>query len=330
MAVTEIHQGATTIPRFHGKYSGVVYDNNDPTKQMRLRCTVPYVLGDQVSVWALPGNTSSGIQTGMFIIPSLNANVWVEFLDGDPSQPIWVPGPPVLNPNGSGMNIPESVKNGYPNVASIKTSSGHEITFNNNVNAPAITITSAAGHVITLSDVNKNISITSVGGHVAILDDLNKRIQMIDSAGNKFLMNAQAGQLKIEHQLQSGEYSLMNTADHSIQHVASKVGLGDTAANLTNAEFSAFSQAAMTAFENNLFIRRLNDLEALITAMITSGVPNAGTILANLATLAHISIPSGSSIVRIAQASVIILRQVRANELYNTTDLYYIKNCDYS
>jgi hypothetical protein len=321
VSVDYVLKGTVSVPRFPGKYNAQVYNNHDPEQQFRIQCTVPYVLGDQISCWALPNHMAFGNQTGLYFVPNVGANVWVEFADGDPSQPIWSGGYPVQSASGTGVNTPKSVQTGYPNVQAIRTSSGHEITFNNNPGSLGFTITSSTGHAIQVNDVNKHISLTTVGGHNVILDDLlqrinmtsagghnvvlddlNKKIQALDSAGNKFLMNAEAGQLKIQHELSSGEQSLMQTIDHSIQHVASKVGLGDTAANLASSQFAALNQAAMTAFESNLWVQRLNDLKALITAMIAAGVPNAGSVLAELAALAHTSIPSGSTIVRIAQA----------------------------
>ena len=310
MSVDFADLGGVSVPRFPGKYNAQVYDNKDPLQQFRIRCTVPYVLGDQISVWALPSHMSFGPQTGMFMIPTVGASVWIEFADGDPSQPVWSGGYPILSQDGSGMSTPASCQTGYPNVASIKSSSGHEITFNNNSNALSFTITSSAGHVIQVSDVNKTISVKTVGGHNVLLNDVTKQLSVIDSLGNKILMDANSTTAKIQQTLASGEKSLMQTVDHSIQHVASKVGLGDTAANLTASTAAALNTAALSAFESNSLVRRLSDqkgvITAMITAMATSGVPSlpsAAACIAQLASLAHISIPSGSTIVRIAQAA---------------------------
>jgi hypothetical protein len=109
----------------------------------------------------------------------------------------------------------------------------------------------------------------------------------------------------------SAEDVSINTQNNLTMHdleditipIPSKIGIGDLTTNLAIPQYSALNQAAMTAFENNLWVQRLNDLKALITAMISAQVPNSGAILAQLATLAHVSIPSGSSIVKIAQAA---------------------------
>ena len=71
---------------FYGKYRGVVTDNNEPLKQGRIRATVPAVLGDRESGWALPCTPCS---RGFFFIPPVDAKVWIEFEGGNPEVPIW-------------------------------------------------------------------------------------------------------------------------------------------------------------------------------------------------------------------------------------------------
>jgi len=74
---------------FHGKYRGVVTDIQDPLMTLRIRATVPAVLGDQESGWALPCAPFGGSQVGMFALPTVGAGVWIEFEGGDPDYPIW-------------------------------------------------------------------------------------------------------------------------------------------------------------------------------------------------------------------------------------------------
>ena len=75
----------------YGKYRGFVVDNQDPQKRGRLRLSVPSVLGDQETDWALPCLPYGGIdQQGMFFVPEIDSQVWTEFEEGDISRPIWV------------------------------------------------------------------------------------------------------------------------------------------------------------------------------------------------------------------------------------------------
>ena len=74
---------------FYGKYRGVVSDVHDPLQIGRVRATVPDVLGDQESGWAMPCAPFGGDQVGFFALPTAGAGVWIEFEHGDPDRPIW-------------------------------------------------------------------------------------------------------------------------------------------------------------------------------------------------------------------------------------------------
>jgi uncharacterized protein involved in type VI secretion and phage assembly len=74
--------------RFFGKYRGVVTQVDGPT--MRLKATVPAVLGDQESGWAMPCVPYAGPQVGVAFLPEAGSGVWIEFEGGDVSYPIWV------------------------------------------------------------------------------------------------------------------------------------------------------------------------------------------------------------------------------------------------
>ncbi len=76
-------------PTFYGKYRGVVTKNNDPNGLGRIRVNVQDVLGDRESGWALPATPYAGDGVGLYLIPPVNAFVWVEFEHGDPDYPIW-------------------------------------------------------------------------------------------------------------------------------------------------------------------------------------------------------------------------------------------------
>ena len=75
--------------RHYGKYRGSVVDVDDPRHQGRLRASVPEVLADVNSGWALPAVPYAGPGVGVFAIPPVGAGVWIEFEAGDVSRPIW-------------------------------------------------------------------------------------------------------------------------------------------------------------------------------------------------------------------------------------------------
>jgi hypothetical protein len=77
------------MTEFFGKYRGTVANNIDPQQQGRLQVSVPAVLGSGSLSWAMPCTPYAGSQVGLFTIPPIGANVWVEFEGGDPDYPIW-------------------------------------------------------------------------------------------------------------------------------------------------------------------------------------------------------------------------------------------------
>lgn len=76
-------------PSYYGKYRGVVTDNRDLKNLGRIRAKVKDVLGDEESGWALPCSPYAGKGVGLFLIPPVNALVWIEFEGGNPDYPIW-------------------------------------------------------------------------------------------------------------------------------------------------------------------------------------------------------------------------------------------------
>jgi uncharacterized protein involved in type VI secretion and phage assembly len=76
-------------PPFYGKYRGVVTDNKDPLFLGRIRAKVQDVLGPNESGWAMPSLPYAGKGVGLFLVPPVNASVWIEFEHGDPDYPVW-------------------------------------------------------------------------------------------------------------------------------------------------------------------------------------------------------------------------------------------------
>ncbi|HEY5786425.1 MAG TPA: phage baseplate assembly protein V [Microlunatus sp.] len=72
-----------------GKYRGKVVNNVDPLNQGRIQVTCPAVLGEGRASWAMPCTPYAGDGVGWFAMPPNEANVWIEFEDGDPDYPIW-------------------------------------------------------------------------------------------------------------------------------------------------------------------------------------------------------------------------------------------------
>ena len=77
------------MSQFFGKYRGKVENNLDPLQLGRVQVSVPAVLGEGRLSWAMPCSPYGGPQVGLFVVPPVGANIWVEFEAGDPDYPIW-------------------------------------------------------------------------------------------------------------------------------------------------------------------------------------------------------------------------------------------------
>ena len=77
------------MTQYFGKYRGTVANNIDPMQQGRIQVSVPSVLGSGQLSWAMPCVPYAGSGVGLFLIPPVDANIWVEFEAGDPDYPIW-------------------------------------------------------------------------------------------------------------------------------------------------------------------------------------------------------------------------------------------------
>jgi hypothetical protein len=77
------------MKQFFGKYRGKVENNIDPLQIGRLQVSVANVLKGVRLNWAMPCAPYIGPGVGLFAIPPVGANIWVEFEGGDTDYPIW-------------------------------------------------------------------------------------------------------------------------------------------------------------------------------------------------------------------------------------------------
>lgn len=74
---------------YYGKYRGIVTDVDDPNNQLRIRATVPAVLGEHTCGWAMPAAPFAGDGHGFVMLPKVGSGVWIEFEAGRLDNPIW-------------------------------------------------------------------------------------------------------------------------------------------------------------------------------------------------------------------------------------------------
>lgn len=156
---------------FYGKYRGIVTDINDPLMIGRIKATVPDVMGDQESGWAMPCAPFGGEQTGFFVLPKVGAGVWIEFEHGDPDYPIWAG-----CWWGSVAEMPPVLLAPPYKKLMIVTEGGQSITLDDTPGIGGITLETSGGQKIVLSatgleiDNGMGASIKMTGPQVSIND----------------------------------------------------------------------------------------------------------------------------------------------------------------
>jgi uncharacterized protein involved in type VI secretion and phage assembly len=169
--------------RYYGKYRGFVTDNNDPEKLGRLRLMVPSVLGEAQTGWALPSLPFGGLaDQGFFVIPEVDAQVWVEFEAGNVDQPIWTG----TFWQTSGDPPAESAK-APPTTRVLKTPSGHVLQFDDESGSEKFWLVHPAGTQMTV-DEKGTVVITDPKGNTLTLDADGGQMLLEDANGNTVTM----------------------------------------------------------------------------------------------------------------------------------------------
>ncbi len=137
------------MTQFFGKYRGQVVNNIDPMQLGRIQVNVPAVLGDGQLSWAMPCVPYAGSGVGLFAIPPIGANIWVEFEGGDPDFPIW---------SGCFWGVGEVPA--LPAVAEIKVfkTDGVTLTLNDLPGVGGFTLETLTGQKITVTALGIEIN----------------------------------------------------------------------------------------------------------------------------------------------------------------------------
>jgi len=139
-----------------GKYRGKVLANVDPMQMGRLLVQLPDISGLMPSTWAMPCFPVTGRQMGMWVLPAIEAGVWVEFEQGDPDYPIWTGCFP-----GSAADVPALALAGNPASPSIVLQTGFQNTLMiSDMPGPTggILLKTATGAMIAINDTGITIS----------------------------------------------------------------------------------------------------------------------------------------------------------------------------
>ena len=178
--------------RYYGKYRAFVADNEDPETRGRCTLTIPSVLGDTVSEWALPCFAYGGGQGfGVIAVPPVGSQVVAEFMEGDISTPLWTGA--FWRTSG---DVPEEfTANTAPTAKVMKTESGHVLVFEDKEGEETVTLKSAAEAVLEM-DHEGSFALTDSGGATVTLDASSGEIRVEDSNGNSMVMSSSGITLK--------------------------------------------------------------------------------------------------------------------------------------
>ena len=170
---------------YYGKYRGFVADNNDPEHRARLRLTVPSVLGEEVTGWALPCMPFGGLaDQGQFTVPEPGAQVWVEFEEGELAHPIWTG--VFWQVDG---DAPVALEGDAPSKRAIKTPSGHFLEFEDKDGGEYIHLEHKLGAALDI-DKNGTVALTDANGASLTLDADAGEVVLKDANGNSLTMNS--------------------------------------------------------------------------------------------------------------------------------------------
>lgn len=158
-----------------GVVIGKVTDNDDPEGLGRVKVSFPWRDVDDESRWAPIATPMAGDDMGTYFLPEEDDQVLVAFERGDIHYPYVVGS--LWNKN----QTPPADNEGSNDVRTIKSRSGHELSFDDNSTEGVVEIETAAGHTITLDDTS--------GG---------EKVTIEDNGANKIEFDAVSGSLSIE------------------------------------------------------------------------------------------------------------------------------------
>jgi uncharacterized protein involved in type VI secretion and phage assembly len=172
--------------KYYGKFRGFVADNQDPEKRGRLKLRVPSVLGDTETGWALPCFPFGGLAGhGLFLVPENDAQVWVEFEEGDLAHPIWT---------GTFWqrkdDVPaEATEGDGTKTRLLKTVSGHLLRFDDETDKEKLQILHPKGTEVAI-DEKGILTLTDSGGSKVTLDPDAGKLVVEDSNGNTLTLDS--------------------------------------------------------------------------------------------------------------------------------------------
>ncbi len=170
--------------KYYGKYRGFVTDNEDPDGLGRVKVRVPS-LGAEPLPWALPCAPLGGAAGhGWFAVPEVDAQVWVEFEEGDVRRPIWT---------GTfwrkKADVPEDAAKTPPTTRLFQTPSGHQLRFDDAKDEEQLLLKHPKGALLSI-DPKGSVALTDATGATVVMDAEGEELRIEDSHGNSLVLSS--------------------------------------------------------------------------------------------------------------------------------------------
>jgi uncharacterized protein involved in type VI secretion and phage assembly len=150
---------------------GIVTDNKDPDKLMRVKVKIPSISPD--STWWIPVvSLGAGKDRGWFFLPEVNDEVLVAFEHGDMDRPI------VIGALWNGQDKPPETS-GKPDKRTIVSKKGGTIELDDAKNTITIKDGGGKGEIVFKAD-DKKLTITAKQGDVVLMASQGKLMMVAD------------------------------------------------------------------------------------------------------------------------------------------------------
>jgi phage protein D/phage baseplate assembly protein gpV len=166
--------------------TGVVTDIKDPEGHARVKVSFPWS-GSRDATWARLLTPYAGDQQGLVLVPDVDQEVLVGFLDGNDDFPV------VVGSLWSAVAPPPVSPDSQNAIRCLVTRSGHRLTFDDS-DQGGVTVHTDGGHELLLSDSDGKVAITAKGGNSITLSD--DGIEVSASTGD-LVLSAPGGEVRI-------------------------------------------------------------------------------------------------------------------------------------
>jgi uncharacterized protein involved in type VI secretion and phage assembly len=178
----QIQEGEQEHDRVYEPVIGVVTDNKDPDKLLRVKVKIPSLSAQDTTFWVSVISYGAGKDRGWFFMPEVNDEVLVAFEHGDMNHPI------IIGAMWNGKDEPPEDSSGANNKRTLVSRSGSKIELDDSKNTITITDGGGKGSIIFKADDNK-LLIEAKSGDVFLMAPAGK-LQIVGKKGVSFEASA--------------------------------------------------------------------------------------------------------------------------------------------